>query len=70
MKYAAITALVVQHCENATNTNNFNFVHCLHGEDLKKGVTMLNKGSRTKFLQYPSMGCNIKWVKGNEPKYE
>tara|TARA_B100001287_G_C22659936_1_gene519790 strand:+ start:108 stop:686 length:579 start_codon:yes stop_codon:yes gene_type:complete len=40
------------------------------GEDLKKGVTMLNKGSRTKFLQYPSMGCNIKWVKGNEPKYE
>ena len=26
--------------------------------------------SGTKFLQYPSMGCNIKWVKGNEPEYE
>ena len=40
------------------------------GEDLKKGVDMLNDDSGTKFLQYPSMGCNIKWVKGNEPEYE
>ena len=39
------------------------------GEDLKKGVDMLNDDSKTKFLQYPSMGCNIKWVKGNEPEY-
>ncbi len=38
--------------------------------DFKKGVDMLNDDSRTKFLQYPSMGCNIKWIKGNEPEYE
>tara|TARA_B100000575_G_scaffold7299_1_gene5428 strand:- start:24313 stop:24891 length:579 start_codon:yes stop_codon:yes gene_type:complete len=40
------------------------------GEDLKKGVDMLNNYSKSKFLQYPSMGCNIKWIKGNEPEYE
>ena len=39
------------------------------GEDLKKAVDMLNDDSKTKFLQYPSMGCNIKWLKGNEPEY-
>tara|TARA_B100000963_G_scaffold104192_1_gene90220 strand:+ start:222 stop:803 length:582 start_codon:yes stop_codon:yes gene_type:complete len=41
------------------------------GEDLKYAVDiMLKNYSKTKFLQYPSMGCNIKWIKGNEPKYE
>ncbi len=40
------------------------------GEDLKKGVDMLNNDSKSKFLQHPSMGCNIKWIKGNEPEYE
>ena len=40
------------------------------GEDLNNAVEMLNKDSKVKFLQYPSMGCNIKWIKGNEPKYE
>ena len=40
------------------------------GEDLNNAVEMLNKDSKVKFLQYPSMGCNIKWIKGNEPKYD
>ena len=40
------------------------------GEDLKKAVNLLNDDSGNKFLQYPSMGCNIKWIKGNEPEYE
>ena len=40
------------------------------GEDLINAIDMLKKNSGSKFLQYPSMGCNIKWVKGNEPKYE
>ena len=41
------------------------------GEDLKYAVDMMLKNDyKTKFLQYPSMGCNIKWIKGNEPKYE
>ena len=41
------------------------------GEDLKYAVEMmLNNDYESKFLQYPSMGCNIKWIKGNEPKYE
>ena len=38
------------------------------GKDLKNAINKLN--SKTKFIQYPSMGCNIKWKKGNEPKYE
>ena len=40
------------------------------GEDLIYAIDMLKNNSETKFLQYPSMGCNIKWIKGNEPKYE
>lgn len=41
------------------------------GEDLKYAVEMmLNNDYEGEFLQYPSMGCNIKWIKGNEPDYE
>ena len=40
------------------------------GEDLKNAVNKLNKNFKSKFLQFPSMGCNIKWIKGNEPKYD
>tara|TARA_B100001250_G_scaffold299092_1_gene260696 strand:- start:200 stop:778 length:579 start_codon:yes stop_codon:yes gene_type:complete len=40
------------------------------GKDLSNALDKLNNNSKAKFLQYPSMGCNIKWVKGNEPKYD
>ena len=40
------------------------------GEDLNRAIEILNNNNKTKFLQYPSMGCNIKWIKGNEPKYD
>ena len=39
------------------------------GEDLENAIEMLNKNSKINFLQYPSMGCNIKWIKGNEPTF-
>lgn len=39
------------------------------GEDLKNSIEALNNNSGNQFLQYPSMGCNIKWIKGNEPNY-
>ena len=40
------------------------------GEDLNGAIKIMNNNSETNFLQYPSMGCNIKWIKGNEPKYD
>tara|TARA_B100000886_G_scaffold327252_1_gene274521 strand:+ start:148 stop:726 length:579 start_codon:yes stop_codon:yes gene_type:complete len=40
------------------------------GGDLNNAIEKLNINSEAKFLQYPSMGCNIKWIKGNEPKYD
>jgi peroxiredoxin len=38
------------------------------GTDLKAAVTAVLAGSLVSAEQKPSMGCNIKWKKGNEPE--
>lgn len=40
----------------------------LNGADLKHATTALLQGQKIPDPQYPSMGCNIKWKAGNEPK--
>ncbi|MBN1796839.1 MAG: thioredoxin family protein [Sedimentisphaerales bacterium] len=39
------------------------------GEDLTDALEVLLAGKKPPQLQKPSMGCNIKWKKGNEPDY-
>lgn len=39
------------------------------GKDLRNATEMLLKGEKAPKEQIPSIGCNIKWVKGNEPDY-
>ena len=39
------------------------------GEDLTRAVEQLIAGEKITGEQRPSMGCNIKWRKGNEPDY-
>jgi len=39
------------------------------GEDLTAAVDALLAGQPKPDPQYPAAGCNIKWVKGNEPAY-
>lgn len=39
------------------------------GEDLNKAVESLLSGKTISKEQIPSIGCNIKWEKGNEPAY-
>ncbi len=39
------------------------------GIDLREATNKLIKGSKISSEQKPSMGCNIKWKKGNEPDY-
>jgi peroxiredoxin len=39
------------------------------GADLRAAVDGLLTGGQVPELQQPSMGCNIKWKKGNEPAY-
>ncbi len=39
------------------------------GEDLTRAVEQLIAGQAVTGEQRPSMGCNIKWRKGNEPDY-
>ncbi len=39
------------------------------GEDLRNAMNALLEGQPSPKDQKPSMGCNIKWKKGNEPKY-
>lgn len=39
------------------------------GEDLRNAMNALLEGQPFPEDQKPSMGCNIKWKKGNEPKY-
>jgi len=38
------------------------------GNDLRQACTSMLKGEVLKALQYPSMGCNIKWFEGNSPE--
>jgi peroxiredoxin len=39
------------------------------GEDLSRAIESLLKGRPIDEMQYPSLGCNIKWKPGNEPPY-
>ncbi|NNK96007.1 MAG: thioredoxin family protein [Desulfobacterales bacterium] len=39
------------------------------GEDLSAAIDQLVAGKAISLEQSPSMGCNIKWVAGNEPGY-
>jgi thiol-disulfide isomerase/thioredoxin len=39
------------------------------GSDLQMAIQSIKRGERIIKQQYPSMGCNIKWKKGNEPDY-
>jgi len=39
------------------------------GSDIRKAVDALLAGEDPFEQQIPSMGCNIKWKKGNEPEY-
>ena len=39
------------------------------GKDLRAAVEAVLKGTQPSPNQAPSMGCNIKWKSGNEPKY-
>lgn len=39
------------------------------GKDLRAAVEAVLKGTAPSLNQAPSMGCNIKWKRGNEPEY-
>ncbi len=39
------------------------------GKDLRAAVEAVLKGTPPSLNQVPSMGCNIKWKRGNEPEY-
>jgi peroxiredoxin len=39
------------------------------GRDLRAAVDAVLKGAAPSLNQAPSMGCNIKWKRGNEPGY-
>jgi len=39
------------------------------GVDLENAVSSLLAGKAPMRTQKPSLGCNIKWIKGNEPNY-
>jgi hypothetical protein len=41
----------------------------VNGCDLKDAMDGLIRGDAPPELQYPSMGCNVKWKPGNEPDY-
>jgi hypothetical protein len=38
------------------------------GDDLHTACDLMLKNKVTKATQYPSMGCNIKWLEGNSPE--
>lgn len=39
------------------------------GTELRAAIEAVRTGALVATTQYPSMGCNIKWRKGNEPPY-
>ncbi len=39
------------------------------GEDLRAALEALLRGEEVNLEQKPSLGCNIKWKRGNEPEY-
>lgn len=40
-----------------------------HGEDLRAAIDAVLAGREVPSEQWPSIGCNIKWIPGNEPGY-
>ncbi|MFT5301991.1 MAG: peroxiredoxin [Mariniblastus sp.] len=40
-----------------------------HGKDLRAAIAAVLAGQTPTETQLPSLGCNIKWKPGNEPKY-
>lgn len=40
-----------------------------NGEDLRAAIDAVLAGKPVNEKQWPSMGCNIKWIPGNEPGY-
>ena len=39
------------------------------GEDLRKAIDQVLAGEEPIEIQKPSLGCNIKWIPGEEPAY-
>jgi len=39
------------------------------GEDLRRAIDAALEGNSPPEQQTPSIGCNIKWIPGNEPEY-
>jgi peroxiredoxin len=39
------------------------------GQDLRQAIESILAGKEVDFNQRPSIGCNIKWIPGNEPEY-
>jgi peroxiredoxin len=39
------------------------------GADLRQAIELLLAGKQVDTNQRPSIGCNIKWIPGNEPEY-
>lgn len=39
------------------------------GDDLRAAMEAVLKGKKVPVKQKPSIGCNIKWKRGNEPDY-
>jgi peroxiredoxin len=39
------------------------------GQDLRHAIELLLAGKNVDANQRPSIGCNIKWIPGNEPEY-
>ncbi len=39
------------------------------GKDIRAALDAVLAGKPTSTMQTPSMGCNIKWKRGNEPQY-
>jgi peroxiredoxin len=39
------------------------------GKDIRAALDAVLAGKPTSTMQTPSMGCNIKWKRGNEPEY-
>lgn len=39
------------------------------GKDLRAALDAVLSGKAPSMMQAPSMGCNIKWKRGNEPEY-
>ena len=39
------------------------------GADLRAALDALLAGDEPAEVQTPSIGCNIKWIEGNEPEY-